>query len=405
MTVGASPVKAVMYTQFEDVEGYVVAASDPHNVMVDQFKEIGYHFLPDRGVCWRLITLALGEYKIIGVPVHIDDSKYARRAFVFCFCLIVANNPSAVKMAKVAAQELAELFHSLEEESSLLSEEPNRVALPDFLRELRSNLNAPQSQSLNLGIRDKWLQFSKPHLQTALATQVINPWSVPISLVDHNHISDTTADRVILDVLEACDGLRTVSELTHALRIDFAELSELLGSLHSRSLVCVMDQAIDKYSRVRLTSKFHSFFDDLSNRQEAVSYALQAAQTGRNSQTSSTSSTPLTSPAEPIGNVGDLLVRMYCRLDGHVEDLGEFSAHHDGSNISVRHMIIFGLIKGFLRCKTMFPVFPEHTGTMIPVLRSCDGSRCWDEVGMKHGLTRSELNDLFVHHGVLRIWR
>ena len=402
--------KAVMYTQFEDVEGYVVAASDPVNVMTDQFKEIGYHFLPDRGVCWRLITLALGEYKIIGVPVHIEDSKYARRAFVFCFCLIVQNTASAVKLAKVAAQQLAELFHSLEEETSFLSEEANRAMLPEFLQELRQSLNEPQTENVNLGLavnlKDRWLQFSKPRCGITEEVVDIHPWHVPISLVDpsqEQHEGSFSSD--LVDLLQACDGDKSVSELTHELHVDISELTAVLQSVHSRGLVCVLDQPVDKFTRVRLTNKFHTFFDDLGNRQEAVSYVLTTTHTGRNSHTSSSSSTPVATTSEPVGNVGDLRVRMFCRLDGNVEDLGEFSAHHDTSNISVRHMIIFGLIKKFLRCKTMFPVFPDFAITMIPVLRSCDGSRCWDAVGMKHGLNRSELNDLFVHHGVLRIWR
>ena len=407
------PIRAIMFTQFEDVEGYVVAASDPPNVMTDQFKDIGYHFLPDRGICWRLISLSVGDYRIVGVPVHIDDPKYARRAFVFCFCLIT--DKTGVEIAKLAAQHLAHAFHELEVQSSFLSTDANRDSLKSFLVKIRERLNSEKVSCINTEIADEVsLQFSRPTgvavVQSSTRAEMIRPWHIPVSICHTSHEEVPCHDLSL--VLSECNGEASVSEISNSLQIEFGDLVEILDLLKTRNLVHIIDQPVDKFARVRLTGNFHSFFDDLTNRQTALTYSLSihhSAPSGRASVSSSGTSSPRSisaATADPILNIGDQLVRMYCRLDGHVEDLGEFSAANSSfPNISVRQMVIFGLVKNFIRCKVMFPYYAEHAASMIPVLRSCDGSLSWDEIGYKHGLCRTEMDEIFTYHGVLRIWK
>jgi hypothetical protein len=409
------PVRAVMFTQFEDVEGYVVAASDPPNVMTDQFKEIGYQFLPDKDICWRLISLCVGDLRIIGVPVHIDDAKYARRAFVFCFCLIVEKR--AVQLAKIAAQKLAEVFYKLEIDSSYLSAPPSgHEDLVVFLKDLRECLNSEKVDSVNFEItNDVMIQFGKPRksLENEQSNQmeIIQAWFFPVATVGVEQEPKLASGYDVVEVLRECSGELCVSELSVRLEIELKDLNRVLSLLYSRKLIVIIDQPIDRFTRVRLTRNFHSFFDDLSNRQAAVAFAaIPSGASGQSSLVNSAVSSPRAGPpvvVAPQGELGDQLVRMYCRLDSNVEDLGEFSAAEAGMapNVSIRLLVIFGIIKNFIRTKIMFPVYPDYETTLIPVLRSCDGSRSWDEIGFKHGLNREELNELFTYHGVLRIWK
>ena len=407
------PIRAIMYTHFEDVEGYVVATSDPPNVMTDQFKDIGYHFLPDRDLCWRLISLNIGEHKIIGVPVHIDDSKYARRAFVFCFCLVVES--AGAEYAKLVAQHLAHTFFSLEVESSYLSSGANTDSLSHILKSLRERMNKEKSDYVNIPIIDgAKLQFARPNKTKAFdrRAETIQPWHVPVSTSQLGGLENVPSMDAV-DLLNSCTGDKSVADLSQEFELELAEIIDILTLLQRSKLVCLIDQPIDKFSRVRLTESFHSFFDDLTNRNAALMYSMASVlPSGRTSVSSSGSSSPRSLsqaagiPTEPSVNIGDQLVRMYCRLDGHVEDLGEFSAANSSfPNISVHQMVVFGIIKGFVRTKVMYPYFAEHAVSMLPVLRSCDGSLSWDEIGFKHGLSRVELDEVFTYHGVLRIWK
>ena len=402
-------VRAVMFTRFEDVEGYVVSASDPPNVMTDQFKDIGYQFLPDKGLCWRLISLSLGDqFRIIGVPGHIEDSRYPRRAFVYCFCLVVANDPIAIQIGKLAAAELSEIFYSLEIDPKfhLLSDDSKHGIIKQFLPKLRKQLNQQTIVNIHV-IGDYWLQFDCPKkISVALDKVEIQPWSVPISLIDTTTFTD--ADMIpfmsLIDLVVACNGSTHVVEISQTLSLDYDLLVDVLQTLHSRRIVFIASQPIDEYCRVRLCERFHTFFDDLNNRQEAVGYCVAAS----TSVFPSESSTPLDdvpSHSQPVTNLGDYLVRLYCRIDGNNTSIGEMESSQQGIHISIRHMVMYGLIKGFLRCKKMFPVFPQFESAMVPVLRLCDGTMCWDEIGCKSNLNRSELMDVFTNHNVLRIWK
>jgi hypothetical protein len=406
-------VKAVLFTEFEDIEGYVVSASDPVGVMHDQFKDIGYHFLPDKGMCWKLISMALGDYRMIGVPIHIEDSKYGRRAYVFCFCLIVVNSAHAVKLGKIAAKELAELFFALERDHSYLSEKKNLPSITKVLENVRSCLN-DEKPYLNIHVHDNSrVQILKPpkdHKANYPARCKIKPFFIPIALIDANLIGDSVSDNHdLIKILNQCNGLFSVSEISNSIEIHFDDLCFVLSALEQRGLIYLLDQPIDQFTRVRLVPNFHLFFDDLNNRQEAIMYSLLVpSSSSRTSETGSGTSTPkgvIDQQQSSFSNLGDYLVRMYCKLDGHVQDLGEFSAMNGVMNISIRQMVIFGLIRNFLRCKTMFPVFIDHASTSLPVLRSCSGESSWDEIGVQHGLTRDQLSTLFEQHNVLRIWK
>ena len=419
----SGPVRAVLFTEFQDVEGYVVSASNPTGVMQDQFKDIGYHFLPDKGICWRLISMLLGDYRIMGVPVHIEHSKYTRRAYVFCMCLIVDNLPQSARLGKIAAQELAQVFHGLECDYSFLSNKSNLDPINHILKNLRCSLNSNDKPFIDLGILGaSRLQFLKPSgedLKRALTEPRANikPFYVALSLIDPKEFCDAVSENYrIVEILSACNGDWSVSEISNKLQVDFSELCSLLSHLEMRNLLVLIDQPVDQFTRVRITSEFHSFFDDLTNRQDAVEYSrLSATSSFRSSETSSGTGTPkavystdqqpTSSSSTSFSNLGDYLVRLYCKLDGHTQDLGEFASVNNGMNISIRQMVMFGILKKFLRCKTMFPVYPDYERSDIPLLRSCDGRYTWDEIGILHALTRSELDKMFSHHNVVRIWK
>ncbi len=69
-------------------------------------------------------------------------------------------------------------------------------------------------------------------------------------------------------------------------------------------------------------------------------------------------------------------------------------------------MVLFGLAKGFLRMKQLFPYYPNHSDPLaMPVLKACDGSVDWDWLGYKFQMNRNELNQIFTENGILRIWK
>jgi hypothetical protein len=394
---------AIMFTQFEDIEGYVVSASDPPNVMTTQFKNIGYQFLPDVGLCGKLISVGLGDdYRMIGVPIHIDDARYPRRAFVFCFTVLVDNSSTgAIEIGKRAALEMANVFHSLEQKMQFLSDTGNRDLIVKFLKKFRRRLNeglrsaGSQRDGIHVNvIGDYWINFSCRLSRYKPGRPKPQPWYFPICISQIPQDPEYTS---FMDLLVLCDGDRTVSELSVELNVDIDELGEVLCRLEFESIVVILDQPVDEFTRVKLTEEFHIFFDDLNNRQEAVGFVLVQQQ----SQQPGTSVVMNTPPSIGTG-LGDYLVRQYCRI--YDQPLGEFASSLIPS-ISARHTVIYGICRKFLRLKKLFPVYLESDSTMIPVLRLCDGSLDWDQIGFKTCMTRTEMMDVFRAHDVMLIWK
>ena len=72
-------IDAIFYSRFQDIEGYTICASDPPGVLGDdQFKQIGYYFLPDKSLSDHVIVLHLDKYRLFGCPVYLSGSQYAR---------------------------------------------------------------------------------------------------------------------------------------------------------------------------------------------------------------------------------------------------------------------------------------------------------------------------------------
>ncbi|KAF4670048.1 hypothetical protein FOL47_002279 [Perkinsus chesapeaki] len=114
-------------------------------------KECGYHFLPDRDCCWRVVCVSLSEgLAMMGVPVYLEDSKYERSSLVFCVAFIVPDTNSDTdetppwEVYREIAQQLAISFARMELDPSLrlLSDESHRPTVKYILESVREQLNS-----------------------------------------------------------------------------------------------------------------------------------------------------------------------------------------------------------------------------------------------------------------------
>ncbi|KAF4687809.1 hypothetical protein FOZ60_003478 [Perkinsus olseni] len=114
-------------------------------------KECGYHFLPDRDCCWRVVCVSLSEgLAMMGVPVYLEDSKYERSSLVFCVAFIVPDTNSDTddtppwEVYREIAQQLAINFTRMELDPSLrlLSDESHRPTVKYILESVRDQLNS-----------------------------------------------------------------------------------------------------------------------------------------------------------------------------------------------------------------------------------------------------------------------
>ena len=78
------------------------------------FDAISEYIIPKPELCGRLVTLYADDYKIMGLPVLIEDSKlYERNNFLFNLCFVFDKNASTTCYNQVI-QKIAREFRNME---------------------------------------------------------------------------------------------------------------------------------------------------------------------------------------------------------------------------------------------------------------------------------------------------
>ena len=374
-------IQALLYTRFEDKEGYVVATADPPDALGEQqFKEIGYHFLPDKDVCGRVITLFLDNYRVVGVPVYIEGSQYSRKAFIFCICFVIDSLVVQADMGlyRRLAEQLANAFSALERDQELrfLSDDKHLPKVNETLVELRRQLNDPRSTHVFVSIADSHSICFKPLGRPPIKKNVpeVKPYHVPYLLIDPATISaevSAEVDALAISVLSFIDGASCVQDIFG--KFPFTSPSavsialRLLAGLGSIFLL----PPVDEFSRFCLTPEAATFFaGGLSDRAEASDFCGVSAHE---------------------------VARSLAKLKG--QTFSAFSAQVAGKP---RKLIIFGLIKNLVRAKNMRP-YCVSGGSEI--LSACTGHVSADEICLMLGISRSHFfNHVNGYPAVSQIW-
>jgi len=366
---------AILFTRFEDIEGYVVAAADPPEALGEhQFKDIGYHFLPDKEVCGRVITLFLDNYRIIGVPVCLEGSQYSRKALTFCICFVIDSMVVQADMGlyKRLAEQLANSFSTLEkdQELRLLSDDRHLPKVAATLVELRKQLNDPRRSHVFVSIADShsicFKPFGVPKLKQRLAE--IKPYFVPYLLVDPNSVPAEEIDALAVSVLSLVDGAVSVGDICSKLPSTPAKVvMSVLRLLAGLGCVALLPP-VDEFSRFCLTPAASNFFVGLSDRAEASEFCGLAAHE---------------------------VSRSLAKLRG--QPFSEFS-----ENANAKKIIIFGLIKNIVRAQQLFAFSGAGEEE---ISRSCDGRTAADDLCAQLGISRAEFFNFVNSRKICQIWK
>lgn len=76
----------------------------------------------------------------MGYPVSITDSKYKRNQLIFNLCFVFADYSRTTQYEPII-QKLAHYLIDLENEMAFISQKRNDSALPDYLVEIKKQLN------------------------------------------------------------------------------------------------------------------------------------------------------------------------------------------------------------------------------------------------------------------------
>jgi len=350
--------RALLCCIFEKDIGPRVVCSDPPDAVGKQFKPLGRYLLPEDIARGRVISVVLDDDVVLGAPVYIDDTRYDRNCFQFVICLVIGSREDT-EPHRDLAQHLAMSFHALEVEIKLLSRGEKVPHVQSILASLRAQLNA--CEEVYVHVTDSHcIAFQVRHRCPALAARP-SLSQVPVPLVDLASLLDLPCwpaggsrddapeelrlpgcsqppplpfepDVTLLQMAPLVDGVRSVQDIVQESNMDFNVVLICLQHLLHFELVAVID-AIELESRYSLTPDFHVAFEREEVSAEVVPYV-----TGGRRETS----------VELLNEVQVL----YAGMNGWDQTLGEFQKERERElsalDISLRHFITFGLLKGFL---------------------------------------------------------
>jgi hypothetical protein len=164
---GFVPITAMFYSVFHPTEGTKIIHQVPSGVIVppsnddnrinnnlpdssafDQplfdFDIVKNYVIPKPSLCNKLITLKIDKYRIVGFPVNIYASHYARNSFGFNFCFVFSYESDTTPY-EGSVKRIGKMFRALEEQSQLLSKSLKDSHL--YYQQNNNNLNSNQSSN------------------------------------------------------------------------------------------------------------------------------------------------------------------------------------------------------------------------------------------------------------------
>ncbi|KAH3660500.1 hypothetical protein OGAPHI_007086 [Ogataea philodendri] len=132
---GFTPILSMFYAMFHPTEGTKVVCQVPSGSVVPSdrnkdsssfavplfdFDSIKNYVIPKPALCNKLVTFKISNYRVVGFPVNIYGSHYARNSFNFNLCFVF-NYEEDTTPYEGHVRRLGHMFRALEEQSQILS--------------------------------------------------------------------------------------------------------------------------------------------------------------------------------------------------------------------------------------------------------------------------------------------
>lgn len=334
------PVTAIFYAVFHPTEGTkvmhqipsgaVVAPSKPNSSTLPgpllDFDSIKNYVIPKPQFCNRLITFKTGAYRVIGYPVSIYGSQYARNSFNFNCCFVFPYDSDTIPYEN-HIRRIGKLFRTLEEQSNLLSkkieqedsslffkdEETTKKDIPDKkgssdyiheitnVNELIKDLNISdaitpgvKSNSIKLTSIESLIQqifqdlnnYSECQIPIDSANSVdiklfpifppppdINSFDVPIQTVKLSSLIDINWDPTMVKIEPFINGINSVAKISKLADLEFTLTKQCIQHLMHYKCILMLD--IFQFSNMYApTSNIGLFLEDSQVSSECQAYVV-----------------------------------------------------------------------------------------------------------------------------------
>lgn len=369
-------IKCMFFSQFHPITGPMISCQVPESFdpLRDIFDEVHDLIITKPQLYDRLISIEVGEYRIMGCPKCIDDKKYERNAFIFNFVFVFSSSIDTSAYVPVI-QKMGNAFRTYELESSFLSGDSCSQVLPDILKNIRSNLNSCGFCNIRIDDTNKLNLKITPYLQEP---PTIEDYHVPIFTCTKEDIHNTTWDLTIEQILPFINGFSHVKKIAMESEVDIGTVRMCVQHLVLYGFLKMI--SIFQFSNVYVTlPKLQELLTNIELQQECQDYvALERA-------------------PPSIANI----FRLYSSLVAGLT-VTDLCLHNNplSMGINEKMLIQYGLMRGLIRQLRKYPVFVEsedsepHTENVYQLMPYMDGSHSYDEICCRLHISSQELDSL-----------
>ncbi|KAF2100181.1 nitrogen permease regulator 2 [Rhizodiscina lignyota] len=432
--------RAIFFTRFHPKKGSRVlhqvpeysitpapaSSSNTYPTPLFNFADISDFIIPHAEFFDRLLTVRIGEYRVIGYPVCIEDSKrYDRNQFIFNLA-IVLDERADMSAHKSVVQKLARLLKNLEEQSSFLSNEEDE-RLWDRLE--GSGLHPSATMASQKGekvyalcemILEDLNNYGECMIPIDDANTVqlklfptrpppapVHAWHVPLLTIQPSLLGDeSTSDLTLKRIVPFIDGIRSIARIAKSADVDLSLARKAIQHLLYYNCIILLD--IFQFAAVYApTPEIRQFVVDEEAQDEAINYIsvgqyMPITATEAPTLCSSHAGTPKPSPSgrwewNPASTSLNRVqvVQLYTSLKQGLP-LRAWCVENETllAGIDVRRFITFGIIKGFLYRVHRYAWADIGKGKEMPDLplaKYLDGQHCFDEICTELEMSEKEV--------------
>ncbi|TKX19322.1 hypothetical protein C1H76_8508 [Elsinoe australis] len=386
-------IESIFYARFHDEHGPRVFHQVPEGSVIPcppsptsmkepffDFQSISTYIIPNREFCNRPLGVCSNGYRILGYPVCItDSSRYERNDFIFNFCIVVDEKSDWAPLKGVVGK-LARTFNNLEEQDGFLSKEEEddlllvagtegyggekgskvfavvEMVFEDLKAAGEAMIPIDESNALNLCL----FPARKP-------PPTIYNHHVPLSVARFSSLQTSAWDLTIQRVIPHINGINSIARIAQMADTDISLTRRAVQHLVYYDCVLLLD--IFSFSAIYAPTPAISTFVSSPAMQDECRHYVHSPHSLFGKSALSTQSLATGSSTQPQSPHLDpdiptrmQVLNLYTSLRQSLP-LRDFCLTRASSlsNIDIRRLITFGIIKGILYRVHRYAVLPTPT--------------------------------------------
>jgi len=389
----------------------------PDNFMEKEvFDTVASYIIPKPDLKGHLITVTTRDYKIVGCPVVMEDSKkYERNNLMFNLCF-VCTAQSKTKPIEPVVRKLADYLTTLETESGFISNESTKPDIQGLIQRILEDLNQTRRCSITVNksvtiylkvvdrsptgdtdsicppepgchVREHDVPIFKPEFATLNSEGLLDFERETDGLVKGQASLDMTTKLIIPFI----DGFRHVKKISFEVDVDINLVKICLQNLLQFGYIIIIP--IFLYSNVYVaTNELDRLASEPDLWAKCRAFVVKGVSAEDQMALFSKSNTPLP-------NFTDVF-SIFCSMNMGVR-IKDLCMRHSKNFalVDVKHLVQFGLIYGLIRCVKKYPcLLPGENGSKrlrhLAVARWLNGDHSLDEISCRTGFDFQELEEI-----------